>query len=302
MISSPSVVYFCMGGSFSAITLRMLIEGGIKISAIIFPRQLSDDFGLISMPQIIPQSNNIPILNMAISETPYQIASKYSVPVFSVGKFNQKAIGEINSLHSNTLITVCFPRKITKAVLHNFKEKSINLHPSLLPKYKGPSPTFWQFKNGEKDFGVSIHNMTEKFDSGEVISQTMVPMPTGVYSSRVDEILAEQGGSLLVEYLLHGKQLFVDKNIALSSYQGKPSHADKEIKLSWGVKRAFNFVRGAQEYAPFWVINTNNLKLHILDAISFSLGEFQTDDINSPFNKYPIQFSDGVLLAKLVSA
>jgi methionyl-tRNA formyltransferase len=70
------------------------------------------------------------------------------------------------------MITHAFMKIIPKEVFSAPKYGSINIHPSLLPKYRGPSPAYWVLKNKEKDTGLTCHFIDEGVDTGDIINQS----------------------------------------------------------------------------------------------------------------------------------
>ncbi|MCP4351316.1 MAG: hypothetical protein GY795_38110 [Desulfobacterales bacterium] len=77
---------------------------------------------------------------------------------------------------TDILITHAFMRILPNNVLILPKHGTINIHPSLLPKYRGPSPTFWVLRNREKSTGLTCHYMDEGIDTGDIIYQTDIPV------------------------------------------------------------------------------------------------------------------------------
>jgi len=69
------------------------------------------------------------------------------------------------------LVVYGFNWRIPQSVLRVPRLGAINVHPSLLPKHRGPAPVLWAIRNGEPDFGVTIHRMDDHFDSGNIIAQ-----------------------------------------------------------------------------------------------------------------------------------
>lgn len=75
------------------------------------------------------------------------------------------------------VLLVCVCKNILKSeVLQLEHPQCINIHPSLLPNYRGPTPTFWMLYHGESQTGYTIHRMTEKVDQGEVLAQRPLPL------------------------------------------------------------------------------------------------------------------------------
>ena len=89
------------------------------------------------------------------------------------------------------------PRKILKKAI----KSAINVHPSLLPRWRGPDPIRNAIINDDKHIGVSLHIMTDQFDRGQVISQSYVENNENLNVSDYIRILGTLGGSLLVANL-----------------------------------------------------------------------------------------------------
>ena len=116
-----------------------------------------------------------------------------------------------------------------------------NIHFSLLPAYKGPSPVFWQLRNGEKMSGVSIHRMTKKADSGVVLVQ----MPYQISEQDTLGLLHVKLSDLVIPSLhqflqlqLFAKEDNHDKPVfkLTESYQKRPETAD--IRINWKIQSA----------------------------------------------------------------
>lgn len=72
----------------------------------------------------------------------------------------------------DVLLSWGFPWKIPGPALSAAQLGALNLHPSRLPKYRGPSPLAWALRNGEEEIGVTWHRMTESFDAGPILAQS----------------------------------------------------------------------------------------------------------------------------------
>lgn len=77
----------------------------------------------------------------------------------------------VEGYRADLIVCYGFPWRLPASVLRSTTSGGINVHTSMLPKYRGPIPVNWAIRNGDKEIGVSIHRMTEEFDSGEVLIQ-----------------------------------------------------------------------------------------------------------------------------------
>ncbi|WP_218671121.1 methionyl-tRNA formyltransferase [Microbispora sp. GKU 823] len=73
--------------------------------------------------------------------------------------------------HPDLIVVYGFPWKLSREVLRAARIGVMNIHPSLLPKYRGPLPVQWAVRNGDPEIGVTIHWMTDDFDTGNIIAQ-----------------------------------------------------------------------------------------------------------------------------------
>ncbi len=144
-------------------------------------------------------------------------------------------------------VVVNYGRKLTKEILDIPKIYSINLHPSLLPKYRGPAPINWVLIQGEKKTGVSIIKIGEKIDAGELIYQKKVEIKEGENAGELSERLAEEGAVALLKAI----ELIENKRAELllqsekeATYFPKLNKSDGEIDWSKSACQIYNLIRG----------------------------------------------------------
>jgi methionyl-tRNA formyltransferase len=82
----------------------------------------------------------------------------------------------VRSCRPDVLLCMAFPARIPSAILDTPRLGAANIHPSLLPRYRGPNPLGWVLRNGERTMGVSIHTMTPALDAGPLIAQGTAPI------------------------------------------------------------------------------------------------------------------------------
>ena len=114
----------------------------------------------------------------------------------------------IVKLNIDLLISHAFMRILPKKVFSAPKYGSINIHPSLLPKYRGPSPTKWVIRNKEKVTGLTCHYIDEGIDTGDIIYQLEVPVESG---DNIDAVIERQ--KMVVDQLIAASLLRItDRN------------------------------------------------------------------------------------------
>ncbi|MEP6612202.1 MAG: formyltransferase family protein [Mucilaginibacter sp.] len=115
-----------------------------------------------------------------------------------------------------------------------------NIHFSLLPAYRGNSPVFWQIKNGETASGITIHQMTDKYDSGPMLAQQQVPVSPGETLGLLYGRLGAETVALIdkaIEKLNNtGNSLLLPQNEDMASYISRPVAND--LKIDWETQSA----------------------------------------------------------------
>lgn len=104
-----------------------------------------------------------------------KMAKRYGIPVIKTDNINSPAIVEImRKLKPDLIVSVYFRQILGERILRLPKKGCLNIHPALLPSYRGVSPIFWALAFGEKRVGVTIHFMDEQIDHGDIVSQKAI--------------------------------------------------------------------------------------------------------------------------------
>jgi len=100
------------------------------------------------------------------------------------------------------LLVACWPYLIEQGVVDSVARGALNLHPSLLPSYRGPDPLGEQLEAGETRMGVSLHLLSQVFDQGDILAQSpLPPQPTPANRSSLERACARLGSRLFIEAL-----------------------------------------------------------------------------------------------------
>ena len=110
-----------------------------------------------------------------------------------------EALGIVESLKPELIVVAAYGRILPEEILNAPKYGSINVHSSLLPKYRGAAPINWAILNGEEETGVSIMYMAKELDAGDVILQKTIPIGPDENAQELTARLAELGAEALSE-------------------------------------------------------------------------------------------------------
>ncbi|MCH5386130.1 methionyl-tRNA formyltransferase [Limosilactobacillus reuteri] len=131
-----------------------------------------------------------------------ELAEQYSIEVLQPAKLSKSPeMEKIISLQPDLMITAAYGQFLPTKLLAAAKIAAINVHGSLLPKYRGGAPIQYSIINGDKETGVSIMYMVKKMDAGDIISQRSIPIEDTDDSGTMFKKLSLLGRDLLLETL-----------------------------------------------------------------------------------------------------
>jgi len=128
------------------------------------------------------------------------LALKLNLPVLQPGRArDEQFIGELRALKPDLIVVVAYGHILPPAILELPKFGCLNVHTSLLPKYRGAAPIQWAIANGETETGVTVMKMDAGLDTGPIISQRRTTILPEDDSAMLHDRLADLGAELLVE-------------------------------------------------------------------------------------------------------
>lgn len=131
-----------------------------------------------------------------------QCAMKYQIPVFQPEKIKKpEAVEKLKEFEADIFVVAAFGQILSKEILDMPKYGCINIHASLLPKYRGAAPIQWAIIDGEKETGVTIQQMDIGVDTGDILSVKIVPITGEDTGESLFDKLQIAGSELLIETL-----------------------------------------------------------------------------------------------------
>lgn len=138
-----------------------------------------------------------------------ELAMAQDIPVIQPEKMKASSLMEtLQGWNPDVIVVAAFGRILPKAILDLPPHRCLNVHGSLLPKYRGAAPIQWAVMNGETETGITIMLMDEGMDTGDILRQSRMPIGPEDTAGDMAPRLAELGGTLLVQTLgdwLQGK-------------------------------------------------------------------------------------------------
>lgn len=175
-------------------------------------------------------------------------AMNHGIPVFQPNKLRDPAAVEhIRGLQPDLIVTAAYGQILPKSLLVIPQHGCINVHGSLLPKYRGGAPIQHAIMNGEQVTGVTIMYMAEGLDTGDMISRVEVPITDEDTSGTIFDKMSVAGAELLrrtLPDLLAGRITAVPQNNAEATYAANINREDERIEWSRSSLALFNQIRG----------------------------------------------------------
>ena len=168
-----------------------------------------------------------------IASPVFEWAKAHAVPVTELADLKSEDIVKfLKGLNADVFVTASFGLMLPKNILDIPKRAALNIHPSLLPKYRGAAPIHWALLNGDKKTGVCLIRMSSKLDAGDIALVKEYPLAPDESIFSAEEDLSRLGAALLMDGLtqLEKKALvFVPQNEAESTYARKLTKEDGRI-------------------------------------------------------------------------
>ncbi len=136
-----------------------------------------------------------------------QAAEALNIKVFSPTSLKQQSVQqEMRALGADVAVVAAYGLLLPKAVLEMFPYGCINLHPSLLPRWRGAAPIQYPILHGDKETGMCLMQMDEGLDTGAILAQTVVPLQGTETAGQLHDHLAQLGAQMLLKLLVAVEQ------------------------------------------------------------------------------------------------
>jgi len=131
-----------------------------------------------------------------------ECAQKLGIPVFQPTKVREEqAVDRLAEENADVIVVAAYGQILPSRILHMTKYGCVNIHGSLLPKYRGAAPIQWAVINGEKTSGITIMQMDEGVDTGDILMQTSTPLTERETAQTLYDRLSVMGGGMILEAL-----------------------------------------------------------------------------------------------------
>lgn len=268
-------ILFLGSSKFSKIVLEKLLEGGQSIAAVITQPDSPSGRGYKLKPTIVKE---------------YALSKNLEVLCYDKVKNH---LEEIKKLDYDIAVVASFSQILPQEFLDI--KLTLNVHPSLLPKYRGASPIQSAILNGDKVSGVTIMKVVRQLDSGDIVAQDKIDIE-GQYYSELEEKMAALGGELLlkaISQIENGKAEFVAQDNDEATYTKKFTSEDGKLDFNKSACSLLNKIRALGETVGCFLC-VQDMKIKILKAALYT-GQVPQGMIASDKKHFVVGCKEGAL-------
>jgi methionyl-tRNA formyltransferase len=258
---------FCGTPHFAVPTLRALVRANHQIALVLTQPDRPSGRGLSAAQSAVKLA-----------------AAEFDLPIVQPEKIkhNAELRAQLEEIAPDAIVVVAYGRIIPKWMLDLPRYGNINLHGSLLPKYRGAAPIQWAIANGETETGVTTMVLNEGLDTGDLLMAHKVAILQDATAPELFETLSHVGASLMVETLQKleaGELCPITQDHACASLAPLLTRADGEINFTRTARQVYDRWRGFQPWPGAFTrfrgkrINVHSLCVANANEISLEPGE-----------------------------
>jgi methionyl-tRNA formyltransferase len=242
---------------------------------------------VVTLPQ---QSQKYPKFKNYVSDWVYRFYPNLPMafPFSSEEIFSQIKINGITKVD----LIYCFgyPFKIPNNVLNMAGVEALNIHPSLLPEYRGADPIIRAVLNGDLETGITIHRLVEQWDAGPIFSQKVVPIPENIYIDDLTYILSTEAAHLAtkeIPNILNGKQP-IAQNVERASWAPSLKQEERWFSVGHSIDSISRLIRATYPRKPAMITH---------DGETLEVGPILDMNVYQPFDR-SIKLEDDVMIVQ----
>lgn len=242
---NPTFTFF--GSSrFSVIVLDTLAERGLLPNLIVTTPDKPQGRKMILTPNVVKTW-----------------AIEHAIPVQAPEKFNDEAIEHLKDVSSNIFVVASYGKILPARVIDIPSHKTLNIHPSLLPQYRGASPLQAAILNDSKETGVTIMQIDEQMDHGPIVAQKHVSISEWPTYDEFESFMAREGAQLLADIVpnwIAGTRTAHEQDHASATFTKKITKEDGLLDLSADAYLNFRKIQAYNTWPVAYVMHTHNNK------------------------------------------
>lgn len=234
-------------------------------------------------------------MNLTPSETK-AVATAHSIPVLSPERLDAEALAAIAAYGCTYGVVVAYGKILPQSLIDLFPLGLVNVHYSLLPKYRGASPVESALRNGDTVTGVTIQQLVRALDAGDILAVQEVAIDPSETTRELRPRLVQLGAELLVSFLPSfeaGTTVPTQQNSAEATHCGKIEKSEGELDIQGDALKNWNTYRAlAESPGTFFFVEKNGTRLRIKIRTATFDGTYFTPERIVPEGKKEMLYSD----------
>lgn len=295
--------------SISIMSQSELCKGGCLMTSVIFMG--TPDFsvpvlkGLVKhgyvVKAVVTQPDKRVGRKQKITKTPAKLAAeKLNLPVFQPAKLSgSKELDNLIAMHADLIVTAAYGQFLPTKFLKSVKITAVNVHGSLLPKYRGGAPVQYSLLNDDAETGITIMEMVKKMDAGDIYAQKALKIEPDDTTGSLFTKLAILGRDLLLETLpkiIDGSVRKIPQDPDKVVFSPNISKKQEKITLSMTATEANNLIR-ALNPDPGAYLMVDGKRLKVWKAkVSKDQTKLEAGSLVSNKNRFAISFANHTIL------
>ena len=278
--------------------MRIVYMGTPEIAATILERLLEEPYEVVL---VVTQPDRPKGRGNTLTCSPVkELAVSRGIPVFTPEKLRlPENVEVVREAEPDMIVVAAFGQILPKSVLDIPRYGCINVHASLLPKYRGAAPIQWSILDGESETGITIMYMNEGLDTGDILLQKVVPIDAEETGGSLHDKLAETGAEALVEAIpgiIDGTLEPVPQGEMTTPYAKQLTKEMGRLDFSWDAEKLERYVRGLNPWPGTYTFRDGQmLKIWAAEVCDGSYEAMPGTVVAVDKNSFSVQTGSGVL-------
>jgi len=269
---------------------KIIFMGTPLISAYFLNSLINHKYKIISVFTQPPRKKN---RGMKIQSSPvHELANQNNIKVHSPNKLDEEIFSLVKSYKPDLIIIIAYGLLIPSSILNIPQYGCINIHFSLLPRWRGAAPIEHALLNGDTESGVSVIKLIEKLDAGPLLVQEKIQVDENINKGDLLIKLKKVGSNLLIDFL---PNLFSSKIVIQNQKEEDATYAHKinsqmrKINFNLSSREVLNQIRAYSPYPGAWFLYKNER----IKIISASIENNKGNPATILNDKFDLGCSDG---------
>ncbi len=277
---------------------KVIFMGTPQISKLYLLSLINNNFNIIGIYTQSPKKKG---RGMQLNNSPVSLLAKEKdIPVFCPDNFNDISVLEnFKKLKPDLVVVMAYGFLLPKKILNIPKYGFINIHVSLLPRWRGASPIEYAILNGDKTTGVSIFKIQEQLDTGPIIASKEIEIEAHESRLKLTEKLNLEGVNLLLNTLpkiFKNNVQMINQDDSRATYSQKINSNFRKINFNRNVLEVYNHIRAFSPEPAAWFLY-NNERIKIIKSSMESCVSQSSHVLNKYFH---IGCKNGKIIPKIV--